>query len=458
MAPDDEQQRAWREPVRVFRLAANVLEDPASSLLADLSVEDGVSGLTQELPLVSFSPFNPLSGAVLAGSDERPPVPGGGSGRASHPAAGRRPTPTGISLPQTFAPPGGPRSLREAATQDSQHAVGPPVFSFRRGRPDAAQARSSQGDRDAREGSMKEGEETPHAGHFRIQGPAPGDRRAETRNAAHARLDSPTAIHVGAVEDHTARPDQGSPVRGSDGLSLREASVTERGIDPLPGPHREAHAGSAIALIESLLEHLPTPEARTAEHLRGSDEYDSGVAGSNAPATTNGREFEVNRGDKGSAVGLRPPIPPMTLLDNLAEGVLERLGRAPDAPALPLSVPSRSVPMGGRAPRSQKPGSETRGGNAVTSVDSLAQHLLASEARNDGATRSVPAYAGDRSREGTAPDLPALAFPDGADGVTIGRFASGSNRPDRYSEAQTVATLVNDVLVEQARRHGVDLS
>jgi hypothetical protein len=29
---------------------------------------------------------------------------------------------------------------------------------------------------------------------------------------------------------------------------------------------------------------------------------------------------------------------------------------------------------------------------------------------------------------------------------------------DRYMDAETFASLVNDVLVEQARRHGVDLS
>jgi hypothetical protein len=110
----------------------------------------------------------------------------------------------------------------------------------------------------------------------------------------------------------------------------------------------------------------------------------------------------------------------------------------------------------------------------------MAEHLLPSRVRTVGGLPrlgentpgvAAPTVSGvaDHPEETTASDRSPFAFLDSVHEEATGGFTSGSKPSDpdkevsgiafdRYMEAETFASLVNEVLVEQARRHGVDLS
>ena len=378
MTTDNEQHRAWREAVRAFRLAVTALEDPAPGLFANLSVEEGLQGLMQEVPLVSFSPFDVLPDGVLAGSDGRPHPPGDDSGRGSYPAVGRRATPDGAGLPQTSGPSRPPRGIPGAALpQDHDPAVRPPVFSFRRSVP-AAQRQPLQRSH-TREDPTEEAKSTAYMGHSSVPGPTPEDQQREGPGAGDTWLDPPSAVSPGAATDG------------------RDLELDREADDHGPGKHSSSY-----------------------------------------------------------------PIAP----DGLADSFLKAArGRVPDLPVVGLYDPNH----------------EAYGSSAIALIAALAEHLLvpraqfsgslpASGARDGGVVaRSVPAHVWERPEEEAVLDRPALALSDGADGEPAGRLPSGSDRtdlggqsievaPDRYMDAEIFAAFVNDVLVRQARRHGVDLS
>jgi hypothetical protein len=391
VTPDNERQ-AWREAVRSFRLAATMLKNPAPGLFAGIAIpEEALRNLTEELPLVSFSPFGALPGDIAYGRGEPPHRP------ASRPS-GR------ITEHQATRP----------VAQES--TVQPPVFSFRQ---------SSASD-------------------------VPTGQRQPPRSAQ------------GAPEDSTGTGSAKERFRVSE-LKVREESAAVE-----TGPDVSVHS-------------------RT---------------------TTDGHDIEMEHG-----AGYRS-VYPMTLLNSLAEGVLGTVEQGtPDVPIRRADMPG-SVPLDGRMVRPREPDRKARhdhgaddhtptepaspsllpparsrgpdisvpisgnlpafdpeahGNSAIALIDSLAELVLAPEARIDeslpasgarggGATAPVTARAWEQS--GEEADLYLFALSDGAEGEGADQNPSGIAEETfpRRMDAEAFAALVNDVLVRQARRHGVDLS
>jgi hypothetical protein len=153
----------------------------------------------------------------------------------------------------------------------------------------------------------------------------------------------------------------------------------------------------------------------------------------------------------------------MALLNSLANGFLEVAGDRD---------PELSVPGSGDSP---EPNREAYGDSAIALIDSLAEHLLSPQVRTVGGLAAkapaVPTGANTTGHleEATTPERSPFAPLDSGRGEPIGRLTTGPKPSDtneevpgvafdRYVDAETFASLVNDVLVEQARRHGVDLS
>jgi hypothetical protein len=430
---------------------------------------------------VSFSPFEALPNSVLANPDEQTHL--SGPSRTLHPATVNRSTPPTRSsryLPGTTTLP-----------QDNEPTARPPAFSLRQSGPTAQQRQSSPHQQDAQEGSTEEDKSVLHTGRFRLPGSTPENRQRKATVATDTRLDPPSEVRLGATTDnrnaesnHEAddhAPDKRGlhpPTTPLNNLtdSFPEAaggrdpdlSVPGLGISPLEGtydtergvnlplePYHEVHSGSAIALIDSLTEPLLTHEAQDVENLSRT--------GKNAPDVVALTASSVAAySEESAAIEARPPQ------------------QTPDVPPRRSSVSLQSMPSDEQAVRSQEPGSKAYGSEAITLIGSLAEHLLVSKAQtadsasasgahHNGLVRSVPAHAGEQPEEEAVSDRSLFALLESVDGEPADQLPSSSNRsdlvegiidsaPDRYMDAQTIAALVNEVLVGQARRHGVDLS
>jgi hypothetical protein len=199
-------------------------------------------------------------------------------------------------------------------------------------------------------------------------------------------------------------------------------------------------------------------------------------------ATTDGRDAEAGRGAGDVAPGALQPVHPMTLLKGLAEDALRAAEpRAHEDPVRPSSV-STPRPVGSRESTL-----EAHDDGAAALIGSLAERLLTPKARvagsapatgtgEDGVARSGTPRPWEQPGEEKVLGRPSLSFPGGADREPASESPSGSDWPDadpiadpfaeaasdrhsdRHPDAAALAALVNDVLVRQARRHGVDLS
>jgi hypothetical protein len=281
--------------------------------------------------------------------------------------------------------------------QDNEPTIRPPVFSLRRSGPAAPQRQSSPRQQDAQEGSTEEDESVPHTGRSRLPGSTPENRQRKATVATNTHFDPPSEVRLGA--------------------------------------------------------------------------------------TTDGRNAEADHEADDHAPDKRGLHPPTTPLNNLTDSFPEAAGgRDPDLPVPGLGVSplegTYDTERGVNLPL--EPYHEVHSGSAIALIGSLAEHLLvsraqtadsasASGAHHNGLVESVPVHTGEQPEEEAVSDRSLFALLDSVDGEPADQLPSGSNRsdlvegiidsaPDRYMDAQTIAALVNDVLVGQARRHGVELS
>jgi hypothetical protein len=369
VTPDNERQ-AWREAVRAFRLAATMLKNPAPGLFADIAIpEEALRNLTQELPLVSFSPFGALPGDIAYGRGEPPHRP--------------------ASLPSAHI------TEHQATRPVAQEpAVQPPVFSFRQSNASDVpteqrqQPRSVQGvPRESTGGTTADGRDIEMDEHRTIY---------------------PMTLLNGLAEDALRTVEQGTPdvpVRRA-GMSTTSIPSGERTVPSRePGP-RVDHGADYHTPPEPGSPRLPDP-VEAFPDAAGSGDPD-------LPVSSSGDLPELDP-EGNSAVAL---------IDSLAEQVL-----VPEA-RIDESLPA-SRTGGGGAPVTarvwEQPGQEADLGRSPFAL-------------SDGA-----------AREEVAGHNPPGSLRSDPNGIAEETFA-------RNIDAETLAALVNDVLVRQARRHGVDLS
>jgi hypothetical protein len=411
VTPDSERQ-AWREAVRAFRLAATMLKDPAPRLFAELAApEEGLRELTQELPLVAFSPFGALPDDVAYDRDGELHRPAADSGPISDRATG----PGTVRSRRSGAPGGSRDILRATPSRADQPTDEPLVFSFRRsGASGREQPPLRSGDvrKDPMSGSTIQG-------HFRAAESKQGDREEPA-----------------AAETH---PDAYVPAGSGAATDTRDLE-SGRWVEMLAaGEYRSIHP---MTLLDSLAEDaLGTEAQRTPDSL---------VAPSGVSTSRPARSPE-SRGKVGDETRDHTP----------SEFGSSRVATSSQGPVDSFSDAARSRDPGLLA---SSPDHVPHG--AVAMIDALAEHLLAP---NDQVAGSPPASeVRDGGAAGAVHDRSPLTSLDGADREPAGRSPSGSGRPDPdpnreaasdpYIDAETFATLVNDVLIRQARRHGVDLS
>jgi hypothetical protein len=226
------------------------------------------------------------------------------------------------------------------------------------------------------------------------------------------------------------------------------------------------------------------PEDAAREHFNGSGTSQEAsekpvVSAHQEPPAQERPETTFDYGDEGSGSGARLLADPMSLLDGLAE---DALGPMRDVPLHPANAPLQSSrsqgpgERGGGAGSVEGPPDSTGGrlnatdtapagfrkagldgGGVDALIGSLVDDLFSSPAQTPDDPHGSEAYApevADPLEEMVTPERSAFAALNSA-------LDEPDEEPPRFSEQyadpETLADLINDVLVRQARRYGVDL-
>lgn len=221
------------------------------------------------------------------------------------------------------------------------------------------------------------------------------------------------------------------------------------------------------------------PAARHSQSVRSDSPGESATRGdyrvsASVPDRDRGRvEARPDPRDTGSTGEAEEPtlnrsIQPESLLSTLAEDALEAVRRREaDALVRRTNVSPESAFFGEPTILSRQSGLEAYGSDAMASIDSLAERLLAPRPTeslpeaHDG-VGSVPARRGEILAHSPFVSLDSAdEYPGPYPANTSGSGPAGEI-PDAVSDqdmdAQTYAALVNEALIRQAQRHGVDLS
>lgn len=411
MTGDDRQQETWSEAVRPFRRAVNALSDALPEWLGGiLSADELLSELTIELPLVGFAPFAALPEELPQRAHTPSPEMARPAARAPD-LAGEYPVPRRGAQP---AAPGtaGRRGEQQPLARKAERGAGAqiPVFSLR-GRQPASRS-------DAQKGPPGE----------------PGS--GQQHEAALAKGNRP------------ARPGEANP---SLSVSPKEQATLGEGLPGETEPWRPT----------SLLGQLADDVLRQTGRARGAPAAGAAQGHSQPRALYERSSPLVEKPSPGRDENGEPEagLGTMRALSVAGAG-------AQDASGTPPSFAGDVGRLVQSAAAERLPGVDSAA--TLARINSLADHLLRSRYRLAGIglqphqnefevqdterplqdqERSAAFETGDLAGEQDEVAAPPLDVPEGQGPV-----------PAEQVDAETLAALINDILVEQARWHGVDLA
>jgi len=372
MRADDTGREALHQAVQAFRDVMKILMEPVPALFVDLSAaEKRLSSLTQELPLVDFSPFGTMPDDVsrhaqtLADGDI--PAPPRSAGLSRRPESSQ----TGLR------PPVSP-DKRKAPTIQS------PVFSLRRS---ATAQQSSRNVAGAKETGAKR--------------PRPGTEGSTAQSPSH------------------------------DGSGASEL-MNRVGVHPI-----EAHRASPEAEPLSTFDRLADSVLQqTASRDRVSD-------------TSAQNHLEWQRHDsKPASSQLDELRQPLSVLNQLADSALQQIGAvAQKGEASTMRInPSPSVTDAqGRQPRGKAllpPQVEVHRPNPE-GAESTSDNILL--------VNGSPVVRHTKALSVLSSSLEMVK-------EEHSELEARASSAEGHIDADAIASLINDALVKQARRHGVDLS
>lgn len=444
MKREAEGQRAWRASVSAFRAVAATLARPAPEAFSLLAEDAAVARLTAEPPLMHFSPFSVLPPVDYATGGEAPKENGGGAAPRPDPPE-RQPKlgPESRATPgiQPPTPPAGRLESSPAAPEARQRSVAHPVFPLQTRRPpDARHEDADVLPRQRRASPLSEAKQG--------RGHAPrADGPATQRAVGVARNLNATAPPVAAPEVATTaeKPEAPRPILIAEPPREHEGRETD------------SHHPTALPLLNDLAD----------ETLRSIRRREAGPSpAADSPAAT--RQV-VNHQHRPQAVS-RPAMTHQAAVQQATAPPSAATTAAPTREGAPAS----GHPVKGRAPL-RYDDARTTGiiGTSIDAINALAELLLArssspaSPPREPGTAAEALAPARPQPAEDlfsshvSTPDAkPGPAGEDAAARAAAqpGQLAEGEASPRQPLDAESVASLVNEALVEQARRHGVDLS
>jgi len=437
------------------RSVLHALAAPAGEARAALRAAERVRALddrTVAAALGSLAPFAALAAAAIPGGRERTDAPHA-PGQGVSPARPATPGATAHGAAAASAPRAPASGRADAAFVSGRRAAGGAVRRASAVDPapaPAAPARSAPAAATAARGTARDL-------------PAAGDRAAAglARNTG-AFAPAPLAAlarRALAPERAGVEPPAGEPPAG---FAWEPAPRVARGGPPsTPAPAHSADGGRAGAAPARPSRMAGGPPITTAQPRRSA----SGPVA--VPATAGGDHRDGEHLDRAGRRAFRSvdPLPPET------RALLERLldGTAPRAAVAMLGIPRGRAAIAPRAPAGAPGGTpglppDVDRGALTVPGGAAARLARADAAAFDGSPR-LPAAArewrepgeyGSAARlasEASAFDFRALEEIVPFAGDTIARALDDGRDPPR-----TLAALVNEALVEQARLHGVDLT
>ena len=395
-----------RVDVSAFRRAAARLSGAADPFRGVLEAEAALRLLEPSLPLLDAAPFGALSAVPP------PAAPEPASDRAARRAPRAEPPP-----PPRSIPPRDPGS----------------VFPFRPASPGAVPSELAEWVDRVRASAGPSTSAGPRT-------PAPDAGRSSDGVRGERRTDAPESPSATTGDDGEAFRDVAARLAATPRKEEREVEspVREERSAPvfsLRRPERSASGERNGAAVDS---------DRTARSTDLGRSPTSNVERSTAPSPEirdGGRTASADR----SIDVERDPGSGMRLMEELARSVLAaRPATLAAAPVATSIAPSSAFPDAGGFSAAARNGSQSNSPIAHPAVSPSYDFATAED--RGRAPRSVAEVTAAIHGERAAGDHP------------LAGIAEGDLLPGAALEADALASLVNDALVEQARRHGVDLS
>jgi len=420
----------WRRTVRAWRRMARILADPVPRFAADLTrAEEIVSRLSWELPLLEVDPF---AFAVDDASGRRSSPDRDARLRREVPGRLRRTPSPGTAPPLPAARPGGGEAPASSAGGSRSPAVPAradvPVTASRAPRSSPVPATESVVAADT--GSRAENGSTRSSSAFSKLGADPVPTSGEAVGGENEDAPGPLAARemerMGGWEGAAGRGGRGvRDLGGGPGERVREGAPEAPGRE---GGEKSDGKSVLASLIDSLLE--PKPPAPLEKH-----------------------PLEARSSDSGQASFPRQPLrpaatsePPRRSDETRVPGRASGTDGSGSPPAAGAGRPAEPATAGVRTASAQSPKaslphtfSRTPSQTPHPSIPSPYPHTPP-PGRGDAPSHAPEPGGRLRLAQGVSPR---------SDSVQL---------PANELDARHLASLINDILVEEARRHGVDLS